>query len=260
MDIIEVLLSLGSVTVDSMISTSERYSKDKRFTPEGREYYKELHDGLTMASKNLKEYKQKRETSAFEKLRSNAIQDSKLSGKQNNTDIFRVHALIEAYFSVYRGKYPFYFFDQESSAVHEKILQYVTFPYGAGKKEYQLTPIIAISTLKNGDTSNAFSMDTVVFCEEGIAFDFKGGYFNVMPYANVKMVCKKAKRSFLINKCDVFLVDSTGDFSTSYVLESTYPPGADLYKCSENDRNLIAHSIYDFIRCFNPNCKYVEKK
>lgn len=59
MDIIECLLKLGSGVVNSMLETSKRYSSDERFTPEGREYYRELHEGLSIASNNLQDYQEK---------------------------------------------------------------------------------------------------------------------------------------------------------------------------------------------------------
>ncbi|MDE5582533.1 MAG: hypothetical protein K2J08_02345 [Ruminococcus sp.] len=259
MDIIESLLGLGSAMVDSMISTSKTYSKDERFTPEGREYYKELNQALTMAKDNLEAYKQKRESSSFEKLYSSATSNSKLNKHANRTDILKLYTLIDVYFGIYRGKKPFYFFDQESSKMHDKILEYLTYPYGVGKKEYKLTPILAISDLDERSSLNAFSEKTVVFCEEGIAWNFNQWKFYIVSYANVKQVYKRTKKTFLTNKCDVFLVESTGGFTTSYVMQQTYPAAANLGGCNANERNLIASSIYNFIRCFNSDCIFIDK-
>lgn len=255
MDIIECLIKLGSGVVSSMLETSKRYSNDERFTPEGREYYRELHEGLSIASNNLQDYQEKRKSSAFEKLDTDVSPKIKLDSCQNNVNALKARVLIESYFGVYRGKYPFYFFGEnefESSDLHYKILQYLKYPYGEGKEEFHLTPILALSSCT---TESASCLNTMVFCEEGIAFDYCHE-FRVVPYETVKIVYKKKKRSLLGSTWDVFLLSYNEEPLTHYVLGDEYSAGINLTHCNERDREMFARSIYDFIQCFNRECKY----
>lgn len=252
MDIIECLIKLGSGVVSSMLETSKRYSSDERFTPEGREYYRELHEGLSIASNNLQDYQEKRKSSAFEKIDTDVSQKIKLDSCQNNVNVLKARVLIESYFGVYRGKYPFYFFDENRlSNKHNEILQYLRFPCGEGKVEFRLKPILAI---KSNDL-DASPLNTMVFCEEGIAFAYYNG-FEVISYEDIKVVYKKKRWTISGTYWDVFLSNNTEKLITSYVLAGIYPPGINMNKCNEKERDLIAHSVYDFIRCFNRECKY----
>jgi len=260
MDIIECLIKLGSGIVNSMLDTSKRYSKDERFTPEGREYYKELYEGLSIASKNLQDYQKRKSSSTFEKLHTNVNESSKLNSKKSNKNILKIYALIESYFGIYRGKYPFYFFDQNDSLdLKEQILQYLRFPYGEGKFEFHLTPILAFSSKKKKSNSEVCCLNTMVFCEEGIAFDYSNE-FKVIAYEDIIKVYKKEHKKFFVTLgYDIFLSNTSEELSTHYVLESKYPPAIDLFDFNEKESGLIAYAVYDFIRCFNHECKYIER-
>lgn len=252
MDIIEGLLSLGSYVVDSMISTSARYSKDERFTPEGRKYYKELHEDLTLAKDNLEEYKNKKNSSTFEKLRSNATSNSKLDAKRSSTDAFKARTLIEVYFGKYRGRRPFYFFDEQHTDEHKEILDWLR--DFKGSRNLNFTPIFALT-----DYASCPSSGSLIFYEEGLGFflDHDSEEFVVMPYAGIEVINRWTEKVLF------FSTDYKIDFSDLSDKISTFIV---TFTASRNDLEskeldlITGSTIYDFIKCFNSNCKFVNHK
>lgn len=268
MDIIESLLSLGSGVIDSMISTSERYSKDKRFTTEGREYYKELHEGLTMAKGNLDKYKKKRESSAFKKLQIDESENLKLATQRDSVNILRVYNLIEAYFGGYRGqdfedtkRELFHFFDKKCPII-TALFEYVKEPCRGQK--FDVFPILALGITQDVWTGFRFKINKdnfLVFCAEGIAFgrDKDSSKYTVIPYKDIEKVYRdeRHQESFLLGRIQYrYLYFKPIGYSKEYNM----PCIRFSSELSESSKKLISNSIYEFIRCFNPNCTYEEKK
>lgn len=265
MDIIESLLALGSVMVDSMISTSETYSKDERFTPEGREYYKELNQALTMAKGNLKEYKQKRETSAFKKLQIADGENSRMATQRTSADLLKVYNLIEAYFGGYRGQdfedknqCLFHFLDKDCP-INNAVLKYVKEPC-TGQK-FDVFPILALGRTANvwkplSGTFKVNHYEFLVFCAEGIAFG-TNPYHYVLPYTDIEKVYRYEKHTsgfFGVSISHLYFKPKNCSKETN-MPRLRFPDAL-----SESSKKLIANSMYNFIHCLNPNCTYEERK
>ena len=187
MDIIECLLSLGSATVDSMISTAKRYSTDSHFTEEGREHYREFGEAMTIAKSNLEEYKKKKESSSFEKLYANATANSKLNGFRNNVDSARMYALVEMFFGSYRGVDGFYFFDEQPKVYWQNSLAPSIENIKRRHINFNFTPIMAI-----------YSDLLFVFAVEGFyGLDLANDDGKVFPYNVVSKVRWDISKPFL---------------------------------------------------------------
>ena len=269
MDIIEGLMKLGSIVVDSMISTSKSYSKDKRFTQEGKKYYKELNEALTMAKGNLEEYKQKREEK-FKRLQLAESMNYKLASKRS-AEILRVYSLIEAHFGGFRGqafedekRELFHFFDKNSPIV-KALLEYVKSPCSG--QNFDVFPILALGITQNvwDGLSGTFKINRdnfLVFCAEGVAFgrDKNSSKYIVIPYQNIeKVYIDERHKDSIISLFDVQYNELCFK-PVGYDNRFDMPRINFSSKLSEETKRLIANSMYSFIRCFNPNCTYEEKR
>lgn len=252
MDIIECLIKLGSGVVNSMLETSKRYSNDERLTPEGREYYRELYDGLSVASSNFQDYKEKRNSQDFEKLHMYSIQN--LNTMQNNVNALKVRTLVEVYFREFIGK-PFIhfwgepptygFFDEDRLYDLKLKIEVIEENMKMLNSNYTITPIFA-------------TIGSLIFCEEGIGFalDSSIGKHVLISYEKVDKIVKSRKKSFLSgDEYDIY------PKSLNTNLESLNTAS---FKNIRNDAQrkeieLFARAIVDFIRCFNSNCILEEK-
>ena len=249
MDIIECLIKLGSGVVDSMLETSKRYSSDERFTPEGREYYRELHEGLSIASNNLQDYQTKRNSSAFEKLDTDVSSKTRLESCQNNINALKARTLIEVYFGRFKGTLHTYFFGEEPTDENKNWVndwkmkvQYLQDNYKAKYHSESFTPI--------------FLFKGILFCEEGIGYGCYEDEVSIpIPYNDIVSLVKQRKRNFLFSdeyyvwyECsnkDLVLINNNWSFNYG----STQRAETDLF----------VKAITDFIRCLNPNCAIKEK-
>lgn len=254
MDIVEVLLKLGDTVVNSMLQTSDRYSKDAKFTEESREYYQELHNSLEIASSNLSEYKARRTQS---KNCQEIVQSNTLSScYTGDVSVLKIRALIDVYFSQYKSDSHFYFFDDnEVNDNNRSIMSYLNYPYGEGKYRFNLKPIMAYRS----DNCDCSSLNALVFCEEGIAFDYVDE-FRVIPYNDIACLRRKVvKKAIFIGIEYLFLLDSKSGHEprTHYVLESAFSAGFDMDGIKDKEK--FCDIVYSFIKHFNPACKYVSK-
>ena len=269
MDIIEGLMKLGSIVVDSMISTSKSYSEDKRFTQEGKQYYKELNEALTMAKGNLEEYKQKREEK-FKRLQLAESMNYKLAAERRSAEILRVYSLIETHFGGFRGqafedenRELFHFFDKNSPIV-KALLEYVKSPRSG--QNFDVFPILALGITQNvwSGLSRTFKIkrdNFLVFCAEGVAFggDKNSSKYTIIPYQSIEKIYRDERYE------DIFLLGRI-QYNDLYFKPTGYNRELDMpriqfsSKLSEETKKLIASSMYSFIRCFNPDCAYEEKR
>lgn len=252
MDIIECLLKLGSGVVNSMLETSKRYSSDERFTPEGREYYRELHEGLSIASNNLQDYQEKRKSSAFEKLDTDVSSKMKLSSYQNNVNALKARTLIEVYFGRFRGMSQVYFFGEEPTDENkywvndwkEKIAS-LKERYKAKYHSESFTPVLLF--------------EGILFCEEGIGYGFnlndEARACFPIPYKDIVSVGKRRKRNFLFN--DEYYV--WFEYANKDILLVANKWSFDYGTTHRAKTDLFVKAITDFIRCLNPNCAIQEK-
>ena len=247
MDIIECLLSLGSATVDSMISTAKRYSTDSNFSKEGRERYRELGEAMTIAKKSIEEYKKKKETSAFEKLYENATANSKLNGYRNNMESARVYALIETFFGGYRGADGFYFFDEQPKANWQHSLSPAIENIKRRHINFNFTPIMAI-----------YSDLRFVFGIEGFyGLDLANDDDKVFPYSVVSKVRWDISKPFLSSEETIVfeLANETQTIVTSLCQLKAKRDSEMLAMYKALCRNVIP----DFIKCFGGSCKLVNR-
>lgn len=253
MDIIECLIKLGSGVVNSMLETSKIYSNDERFTPEGREYYRELHEGLSIASNNLSDYQKKRNSSDFEKIGMNVSSKMRLDSCQNNIDALKVHTLAEIYFGRFRGTSYTYFFGEEPTGEKKDWVDDWREKVACLKDRYRAR--------YNGESfTPVLVFKGVLICEEGI-----GRGINVndeahapfpISYKDIISIRKSIKRNFLFSdeycvwfECgskDIQIVDGGWCF--------------DYGSTHREETDLFVKSIADFIHCLNTNCIIYDKK
>lgn len=255
MDIIEILIKFGSGVVSSMLETSKRYSNDERFTLEGREYYRELYEGLSIASNNLQDYQEERKSrksSAYEKLDIGVSQKMRLNSCQNNIDALKVHTLAEIYFGRFRETSYTYFFGEEPTCEKKNWVDDWELRVSCLKESYRVR--------YNGESfTPVLVFKGVLICEEGIGrcFDVNDethAYFPI-PYKDIISIRKVIKRNFLFSdECIVWFECGNKAYC---VVDNTWKFDYDTAHRAETD--LFVRAITDFIHCLNPNCAIQEK-
>lgn len=224
MSALDGILSLGRAFTEGMIDRADKYSKDDKFSPEQREYYGNLSEGLRNSLDKISEKTSKK-------------MEAPIIGTVNVQDYtqeqLKAMALMEPFFGVYRKKYSenWIFFDN-ASAYHKAYDIIIN-----NCQSINWKPYIFICG------KNKYIGSGVVLCDKGVAFPDQA---IAKPYGHIDYVT--IKRSSALD-------------TTSIYFGSTRNPRVSFDICTpKNEREELVRKLYDFIVAINGKCELIEKK